>query len=480
MIQRDSMRLFAFVIFLVSILSSCTDDPIVIDDPVIDQPISELIVPAVSEGDIDLTHDWYNLYLDIEKDLEDFRPNPTARALGYIGIAAYEAVVPGMYDLHSISTVLADYTSVGDDPLDKTIWSLRVESSLYWEAVLNHVYRETFTYFLHSMNEAQRFDVEQLYLSHAQRINSQMSTAGYQDALDRANLIASSVIQYAQSDIESEIQVHDVEPEGYTPPSGVGYWQPTQPDFRNACHPYWYRVRKFVTPDTAVSFIPPAVYSEEPDSRFYQEALEVNDVVANLDHEGRWIAEFWSDDIVGITFSPPARQIAIANQLIKVANSDLQEVIEMYMRLGIALNDAAVTCWQGKYEYNLERPIDYIRRVINPDFTTILGDAEGIPSQNPNFPAYPSGHSTFASAGAAIFEEFFSLGVREFTDRCHEDETLFIGTPRTYTNFHIMARENAYSRIPLGVHFRMDCDEGLRLGYIVGDYATRFSLRQEL
>jgi hypothetical protein len=27
-----------------------------------------------------------------------------------------------------------------------------------------------------------------------------------------------------------------------------------------------------------------------------------------------------------------------------------------------------------------------------------------------------------------------------------------------------MAYENAYSRVPLGVHFRMDCDAGIRLG----------------
>jgi hypothetical protein len=31
-----------------------------------------------------------------------------------------------------------------------------------------------------------------------------------------------------------------------------------------------------------------------------------------------------------------------------------------------------------------------------------------------------------------------------------------------------MAEENAYSRIPIGVHFRMDCVEGITLGARVG------------
>jgi hypothetical protein len=31
-----------------------------------------------------------------------------------------------------------------------------------------------------------------------------------------------------------------------------------------------------------------------------------------------------------------------------------------------------------------------------------------------------------------------------------------------------MAVENAYARIPIGVHFRMDCDEGLRMGLLAG------------
>lgn len=55
------------------------------------------------------------------------------------------------------------------------------------------------------------------------------------------------------------------------------------------------------------------------------------------------------------------------------------------------------------------------------------------------------------------------------TDRCHEGRTEFNGTPRTFDTFFDMAEENGLSRIYLGVHFRMDSDAGLDLGYEIGE-----------
>jgi hypothetical protein len=39
-----------------------------------------------------------------------------------------------------------------------------------------------------------------------------------------------------------------------------------------------------------------------------------------------------------------------------------------------------------------------------------------------------------------------------------------------------MAEENAFSRIPLGVHITMDCTEGLRLGYEISDAVNGLNL----
>lgn len=41
-----------------------------------------------------------------------------------------------------------------------------------------------------------------------------------------------------------------------------------------------------------------------------------------------------------------------------------------------------------------------------------------------------------------------------------------------------MAKENAYSRIPLGVHMCMDCTEGLRLGYEISNALNKYQLKK--
>ena len=98
----------------------------------------------------------------------------------------------------------------------------------------------------------------------------------------------------------------------------------------------------------------------------------------------------------------------------------------------------------------------YIRQNIDANFSPILGEAIAQPGLTPSFPGYPSGHSTFAGVSWRILEHFFGAQY-EFTDLCHKDRAEFDGYPRTFTSWKEMAEENAFSRIPLGVHIRMDC-----------------------
>ena len=64
------------------------------------------------------------------------------------------------------------------------------------------------------------------------------------------------------------------------------------------------------------------------------------------------------------------------------------------------------------------------------------------------------------------------------TDRSHEYNKIFNGTPRPYASFKAMAEENALSRLYIGVHYRMDCEEGLRLGYIIGERVSALKVQK--
>jgi hypothetical protein len=68
-----------------------------------------------------------------------------------------------------------------------------------------------------------------------------------------------------------------------------------------------------------------------------------------------------------------------------------------------------------------------------------------------------------AEALASVFGYSYSM-----TDRCHLGRTEFEGIPRTFGSFYEMAQENAWSRVLLGTHWRMDCDEGVRFGTFIG------------
>jgi len=74
-----------------------------------------------------------------------------------------------------------------------------------------------------------------------------------------------------------------------------------------------------------------------------------------------------------------------------------------------------------------------------------------------------------------VFIDFFG-DKTNFTDRNHEGRTEFKSEPRKFRSFSDMAYENAYSRIPLGVHIEMDCEEGLRLGYEISAGINKYDL----
>jgi len=71
-------------------------------------------------------------------------------------------------------------------------------------------------------------------------------------------------------------------------------------------------------------------------------------------------------------FSPPARKFSIANQLVGEYDLNMEQTLELYLKLGFSLNDAAVSTWKYKYEYMVMRPNVYIHEFIDPDFQTNL------------------------------------------------------------------------------------------------------------
>jgi hypothetical protein len=110
------------------------------------------------------------------------------------------------------------------------------------------------------------------------------------------------------------------------------------------------------------------------------------------------------------------------------------------------------------------RPVSYIKKYIDPAFTTVIG--------TPAFPAFTSGHSVEIAAGSKIFIDMFSSadGNYSFTDY---SQLQYGFAARHYSNFNAMAEECANSRFYGGIHYKEDNIKGLEQGRAVGEYVLK-------
>jgi len=453
-------------------LSAC--NPEVGLDNLVDNDDTDEVTLSPSQAlaeDIDhqLISQWTSLLMELERYALGMRPNASARALAYIHLATYETVLPGM----------PNYLSMEDNLRGLRIRNDQQPEELDLQIALNAAYADVLDHFLLNVTGNRKSQIARLEAQLEEALSDGVSEEVIADSKFWGTYVAEQVIEYSQSDREAEEQIQNPQPTSYEPPTGAGFWTYSAEPER-ALFPYWGEVRTFVISSRQTSTVEPIAYSEAPNSEYFAQMREVydeNNQAREDDDEQLWIAEFWSDDVEEIMMSPPARQVAIAQQLIEQYGLNLEESLAMMLKLGFALNDAAVSTWADKYEYMVMRPNVFIHEFIDPDFQTNLFRLVYWP--NPSFPGYPSGHSCFASAATGVFIGTFG-NTTNFTDRTHQGREEFRGAPRTFTTFTEMADENGYSRIPLGVHIRMDCTEGLRLGYEISDAVNDLDLKRIL
>ena len=451
----NSKLVFAIAISML-LLQSCTKD----NDDFIEEE------SEVSNTTTDLITEWNSLWLEVDRYAYGMRPTSTSRALAYIHLAGYETAVAEMNGYSSIRNKLEGFN----------INLNQREGDVDLDLALSTCYALVFDHFMYNVNANIDAKISELRTTKENELSADLSTSEVNNSIAWGTYVANQVIAYSQTDTEAETQILDPQPYSYEPPTGDGFWTYSD-DAERAWFPYWGSVRTFVISTAQTSSIePPLTYSEDTDSNYYAEMNEVyivNNAAKEEDNEDLWIAEFWSDDVEGLMMSPPGRQVSIANQLIIQYDLGYEKTLAMLLKLGFSLNDAAVSSWADKYDYMVMRPSVYIQEFIDPDYQTNLYRFINWP--NPSFPGYPSGHSTFASAAAGIFIDEFGNNVN-FTDQTHEGRTEFRGAARQFSSITEMSEEMAFSRIPLGVHVRMDCTEGYRLGYEISDAVKDFDL----
>lgn len=439
---------------------SCTEDENQVSD-------EKLVADYSAEAALE----WNKMFLEIERYAAGYRPGPAPRALGHLGLAAYEACVTGM----------PGYNSLENQFNGLNIPNIEPGKTYHWPSVIHGVYSIMMpNFFTQEPPASVKNDWEAL----VKRLDDKYRSEAGEEVFNRSKAYGEAVGLAVWEWSTTDPYGHEAykNPFGnYTTNEtydwtahydGPGDWQPTTPGPTSPMGPFFGKVRTFATSESEKLALPPSYYymdySEDIHSEYYSEALQVYSKNAHTDYVTEWVGEFWSDDLLNLTFSPGPRWVAIANQVIENDHVNLEKALEAYAKVGMALNDAVVSAWYSKYYYNVERPDTYIKRLIDPTYKPNLDNPlNGDEGFTPAFPAYPSGHATMSGAGAEALASVFGYAYA-MTDKCHFGRTEFEGTPRTFGSFYEMALENAWSRVLLGVHFRMDADEGIRLGTTVG------------
>ena len=118
------------------------------------------------------------------------------------------------------------------------------------------------------------------------------------------------------------------------------------------------------------------------------------------------IAKFWANGAG--TFTPPGHWNQIAEETATLTGQSLEDSARLFALLNISLADAAISCWDAKYEYNLWRPVTAIRQADTDNNPNTTADPQWLPLvTTPPFPEYMSGHSTFSGAADAVMSSVF-------------------------------------------------------------------------
>src|SRR6266487_1073510 len=370
---------------------------------------------------------------------------PFVRIYGYSGLAAYESIFPG---IQKNSSYLFSATALNNipampltEPNKKYHWPSSVNAAL---ACMN---RAMFP----NTSPANKIAIDSLENELKTRFSKEADEATIERSANFGKLVAQTIFDWAETDGYKYASAP------YIPPGGKGKWVPTPPNFVKAVTPYWGSLRSIVKgsiENTQPS--PPPPYSEDTASEFFKMIKEVYDADQHVTTEQKNIVLFWRDINPGIT--APGHWINILRQVLQKEKDDarLDKAAFAYAITGMSLNDAWISCWKTRYDYNLLRPVTFIRNVMgHPEWLPIL--------TTPPHPEYTSG---FAAMAGAVCEALTAVFGDNYKVSDHTYD--YIGMlPRNYDSFREMAKEAGDSKFYGGIHYKLSVDVGLGQGKAV-------------
>ena len=174
--------------------------------------------------------EWNNTFMEIERYAPGYRPGPAPRALAYLGLSAYESIVAAIPENNSLASLYPGLSIQKPD----------TQKEYYWPAVVNASYSYLMERFFYHMENARPFEFG-LIDKTFNKLHGEYANNTTTEILERSEKlgsdVAAAVYQWETTDAYGHNAFLNPRPSDYTPPAGVGKWQPTYPDVGKAMFP---------------------------------------------------------------------------------------------------------------------------------------------------------------------------------------------------------------------------------------------------
>jgi hypothetical protein len=266
-------------------------------------------------------------------------------------------------------------------------------------------------------------------------------------------------------------------PTEYLLPNLPGYYQVTPPQNGVVTFTHYPDVQPFVIGDRLRFLVapPPGLTSEHYAADFNEVKSLGSATGSTRTAEQTSIAQRWA----GVSTSTQNQMIwnNVVRDLVRRAAWSAVDAARAYALLNMALHDALLVSFNGKFVYGLWRPVTAIRNADADGNPATAADPNWLPLlATPPYPSYPGNMSCIAAVSARTLERVFG-----------RDDVPFAVTwtgaggaadiTRSFNGFRHLADEQEASRIYGGIHFRFDHYASFGVCTELADYGVTNYLR---
>jgi hypothetical protein len=253
-------------------------------------------------------------------------------------------------------------------------------------------------------------------------------------------------------------------PESYRPQTSPGVYVPTIVPIESTAGkitPWVMRTGSQVRP------APPPALTSDVWTRDLNEIREYGGISsAKRSAEQTTIGRFWF-------FTGPRTYNSIVRQIATAKNMDLVDCARLYSLTAMAAADAFIAVFDGKYAYNLWRPITAIRNADTTNNPATPREAAWVPlGATPMHPEYPCAHCIVASAVSNVLQGVVGNEVGEITLASPTAP----GVTRKWTRLQDYSDEVADARIYAGFHYRFSTEAGKEMGKKIAELTVSTQL----